>query len=331
MHARKRVPKVSIGLPVYNGQKYLDTAIESILNQTFTDFELIISDNASTDRTREICESYAAKDGRIRYLRNERNIGAGPNYNLVFHQALGEYFKWASHDDICAPEFLEKCVAILDRDPGVVVAFPQMVDIDDEGHTIGTRNISHIPRAERGAYPEPHRRFRRLIRTDYTVEEIFGVIRTAILRTTPLILSYTDSDRTLLVELALHGRLEEAPEVLFYHRMHPEMSTMAFKNWEARTAWFDPSKTGKAVFPLWRQMLEYLRVIRRAPIRAIERLWCLLFMGIWLRDFWIHLLKELIKGIGTAVLGLFRRQTKASPATAKEHVVRRTMASGPVK
>lgn len=331
MHARTNLPAVSIGLPVFNGQKYLGKAIDSILSQTFSDFELIISDNASTDRTREICESYAAKDDRIRYLRNERNIGAGPNYNLVFHQARGAYFKWASHDDICAPEFLERCVTVLDRDPRVVVAFPQMVDIDDGGTVVGTRNISHIPRSERGSYPEPHKRFRRLIRTDYTVEEIFGVIRSDVLRKTPLILSYTDSDRTLLAELALYGRLSEVPEVLFYHRMHPEMSTKAFVNWEARTAWFDPSKTGKAVFPLWRQMTEYTRAILRAPLTAIQRLWCFLFMGIWLRDFWLQLLKEVADGLGAGIARLFRRRTDTSRDKAKNPVIRRPLASKPAK
>src|SRR3990172_5611242 len=105
---------IAVGLPVYNGQKYLAQAIESILGQTFADFELIISDNASTDRTQEICQAYAARDPRVRYFRNERNLGAGPNYDLCFERARSKYFKWAAHDDVIAPDFLEKTKANLE-------------------------------------------------------------------------------------------------------------------------------------------------------------------------------------------------------------------------
>ena len=99
-------PRVSIGLPVYNGELFLENALDSILSQTYSDFELIISDNASDDKTEEICRSYAARDKRVRYSRNAHNLGAAPNYNRVYHLARGRYFKWASHDDVLAPEFL---------------------------------------------------------------------------------------------------------------------------------------------------------------------------------------------------------------------------------
>src|SRR5436190_12174806 len=96
-----RDPIVSIGLPVFNGERYLRQALDSLLGQDFQDFELIISDNASTDRTAEICRAYVAKDRRIRYYRNESNIGSAPNYRRVFELARGEFFKWCSHDDVC--------------------------------------------------------------------------------------------------------------------------------------------------------------------------------------------------------------------------------------
>jgi glycosyltransferase involved in cell wall biosynthesis len=120
---RMRTPRVSIGLPVYNGENYLAETLDSILAQTFTDFEVIISDNASTDRTETICRQYAAQDRRIRYLRNTSNLGAAKNYNRVFELSQGEYFKWNGHDDPLAPVFLERCVAVLDRHPGVVLCF----------------------------------------------------------------------------------------------------------------------------------------------------------------------------------------------------------------
>src|SRR5262245_34908562 len=120
-----RKPRVSIGLPVYNGQQFLEETLNSILAQTYTDFELIISDNASTDRTSEIARAYVAKDARVRYHRNENNLGVAGNYNGVFSLASGEYFKWAPADDTCLPNYLARCVEILDLDSTVVLAYPQ--------------------------------------------------------------------------------------------------------------------------------------------------------------------------------------------------------------
>ena len=109
-------PRVSIGMPVYNGERYLRSAIESILAQTFQDFELIISDNASTDNSLSICQEFADQDKRIRIIEQSKNIGAMANFNFVAKEARGEYFKWAAADDLCAPQFIEKCIEVLDRD-----------------------------------------------------------------------------------------------------------------------------------------------------------------------------------------------------------------------
>src|SRR5262245_31410059 len=117
-----RRPRVSIGVPVYNGERYLRECIDSILGQTFRDFELILSDNASTDATRTICEAYATRDPRVRYYRNEQNLGACRNFNRCVELARGDYFLWAAHDDAIAPEYLARCVEALDRDPSVVLS-----------------------------------------------------------------------------------------------------------------------------------------------------------------------------------------------------------------
>ena len=117
-------PRVTIGIAVYNGAKYLDQAIQSVLAQTFTDFELIISDNASTDSTEDVCREYAARDPRVRYTRSARDLGPAENYNRCFRAARGEYFKWHAHDDVCLPTFLERCVATLDAAPGAVLCMP---------------------------------------------------------------------------------------------------------------------------------------------------------------------------------------------------------------
>ena len=116
--------KVTIGLPVFNGIDYISQAIESILSQTFADFELYISDNASDDGTAEICRDFARRDRRIRYLHQPHNVGAAENYNLLFALGTGPYFKWAAHDDILHPRFLDVAVGILECHPHVVVASP---------------------------------------------------------------------------------------------------------------------------------------------------------------------------------------------------------------
>jgi glycosyltransferase involved in cell wall biosynthesis len=108
MQSKIRVPKVSIGMPVYNGEPFIREALDSLLAQTFTDFELIISDNASTDGTEAICREYASKDARIRYVRQEENRGALSNFKFVLDEAVGEYFMWAASDDKWAPIFIHQ-------------------------------------------------------------------------------------------------------------------------------------------------------------------------------------------------------------------------------
>src|SRR5680860_1035425 len=125
--------KVSVGMPVYNGEKYVGAALECLLSQTLTDFELIISDNASTDRTESICRSYAARDSRVRYFRNEQNTGGTANFNRVLELASSEYFKWACHDDLHAPTYLEQCAGILDRNPSFVLCHSKTRHIDSNG------------------------------------------------------------------------------------------------------------------------------------------------------------------------------------------------------
>ena len=118
------IPRVTVGLPVYNGARYLRDAVDSLLAQTMSDFELILADNASIDETPLICAEYAARDPRVRVVRNMNNIGASGNFNLVLDLARAPLFKWAAYDDLCEPALLEACVAWLDRDPDLLLAYP---------------------------------------------------------------------------------------------------------------------------------------------------------------------------------------------------------------
>src|ERR1041384_6872126 len=209
----RRIPKVSVGLPVYNSENYLDDSLRSLLSQSYRDFELIISDNASTDATGEICQGYAVKDRRIIYHRNNRNMGIAWNHNRVFHLSSGEFFMWAAHDDVRTTDYISQCVAALEADPSKVLAFTKVEFIDEEGTDLKMQGVILKTDSQK-----PHERFRELIRMDYTCEAMYGVIRTAVLKRTALHGPFPDSDRVLLAELGLHGQFIRAQNVIFYRR-----------------------------------------------------------------------------------------------------------------
>ena len=285
---------VSIGLPVFNGDKYLEEALDSILSQTYPDFELIISDNASTDRTQEICRAYAMKDQRIRYYRNASNLGAAQNFNRVFELSSGEYFKWASHDDLCASEYLERCAGILDRRSDVVLCYPKTTIIDRDGEFVEEYfDGFHLDS------PKPHVRFRNLFRAPGLCNPVFGLIRASALRRTRLVGSYASSDRVLLGELALSGQFYEVPEFLFLRRGHPQRSLAANVTDSDIAAWFDPSTRGQILLPRWRRLLEYLRAVRRAPLSWSERMRCYAQIGrlALLPAKWRNMGRELLKAL----------------------------------
>ena len=210
-------PHVSIGLPVFNGEEFLEKAIESLLQQTYTDFELIISDNASTDRTREICEAFAAEDGRVHYYRNQKNIGAVQNWYRTFELSSGEYFTGAAHDDLYHPDFLLKCVEVLDRNPSVVICYTKTKAIDEQGRFIKDLDIKIDSTS-----PKAHVRLYNIIGIDYLCIQLFGLIRSVAFGNTQAYIGYYGCDRNTLAELSLLGEIYEIPEYLFFHRLHPK-------------------------------------------------------------------------------------------------------------
>jgi glycosyltransferase involved in cell wall biosynthesis len=287
------MPRVTIGLPVYNGENYLAESIESILAQTFTDFELIIADNASTDKTAEICQAYAEKDSRIRYIRNKENLGASPNYNLLVSLARGEYFKWQAHDDLSAPEFIERCVAILDADSEVVVCYSRTRAVDGKSEIVSELDVKYRPKPELND-KRPHVRFFECVCVHHSQVAVFGLMRTNVLKKTRLIEGYSSSDRTLLGELSLRGRMYEIPEVLLFKRHHDQQHWRVYPTRRARQIWYDPNRTGKLTFPHWRLMIEHFRSIMRTQISLVERFWCGLYMGWWMRVHWRLLSRNLL-------------------------------------
>jgi glycosyltransferase involved in cell wall biosynthesis len=270
LDAITKLPRVSLAIPVYNGQRFLAAAIQSILAQDYKDFELIITDNASTDGTEQICRSFAQADVRVRYYRNERNLGAGPNHNLGFELSRGEFFKWCADDDCLSPNFLGSCVAVLDANKDVVLAYGKTQSIDENGAEIplvGEMMIEH------GASDGPLARFRADFTGRRTNFEIFGLFRSSALRKTTLQRSYYGSDKTLVHELTLLGKFAYIPTITFFNREHPNRS-INIKVKKVLANWQDTSISSRSDLTNWRHLLHLTEIAVRhrdivSPVKAL--------------------------------------------------------------
>lgn len=265
-------PRLTIGLPVYNGEQFLAESLDALLGQTYGDFELLISDNASTDATEEICREYLSRDRRIRYFRQERNIGACPNHNFLVWQGQGELFKWASHDDLYAKGLLAGCIEALDEHPEAVLSHSWQGMIDSDGAV--TQVVDYALETDA---PRAPNRFRSLLFAP-AGDDFYGVIRMDVLRRTPLNASYHHSDRTIVAELALHGQFHQVPELLYFRRDHPDRAERAYPTKRARCANMDPRRADRLRNPTVRLLGEYVwgfaDAIRRAPLSRTDKREC---------------------------------------------------------
>ena len=296
-------PLVSIGMPVYNGERYLDNALNSILAQTFTDFELIISDNGSTDKTEEICRHYASLDRRIRYFRNEENLGAGWNFDRVAELPSGKYFKWACHDDLCALEFLQQCVDILEQDSSIVLAYPKTLIINEHAEEVEKHEDRFHLQSSRPA--ERFKIYHHLVRYGNECHPFHGLIRREVLTQLLPLGSYPSSDLILLGKLALYGKFYEVPSYLFWKRDHPASSVRAHRPFRERIAWYDPTKKGKLHLTRWKWFGEYLHAIHTAPLSWHERVKCDFQMLQWVTWNSVWLTKDLLKASAWPIIKLF--------------------------
>jgi len=272
-------PRVSIGVPVFNGERYLPQALDSILAQTYQDFELVISDNGSTDGTEAICRRYAAADSRIRYYRHATTRGVTWNFRQVVLRSSGEYFMWVAADDKLAPDYVQRCVEVLDRESQVVLCYCRSVDMDEDGRFLRREE----PELDTGA-PRPHQRFRELIRMDHNCAALFGLIRADVLKRTPIHGDFADSDRSVLAELALYGKYYQIPDDLFFHHDHAQRVTRQFPSRQQRMFKLRPEAPPRFVLPHFRQFWEYMASVHRAPLPWGEKLRCYLHMLGWIRD-----------------------------------------------
>ena len=257
--------RVSIGLPVYNGERYLAATLDSLLAQTFDDFELFICDNASTDGTATIGRAYAAQDPRVRYVRHPENIGAARNFNRTFELASAEYFRWASADDLFAPQSLARCVEVLDREPSVVLAYPKTTLIDDDGRVIRPYEDGlHLQS------PRPSDRFAQALYRLVLCNAQYGLMRTEVLKRVLPVGVYVGCDWVLLAELSLYGTFWEIPEHLFFRRMHAAASSSMSD--AERRVFYDPNDSRRVVLHQWRHLWELARAVQRAPLDRLERI-----------------------------------------------------------
>jgi glycosyltransferase involved in cell wall biosynthesis len=275
-------PRLTVGLPVYNGEKYLAQAIEALLGQTYEDFELIISDNASSDGTASICHSYVKQDSRIRYIRQPSNVGCAPNHNLLVEEARGELFKWASYDDLYARDLLKCCVEALDEYPDVVLAHSWTATINGSGTV--TRTIEYSLATDSTRPPE---RFRSLLFANHS-DDSYGVIRTDVLRRVKPQDSFYHAERTFTAEIGLLGPFYLVPAWLYFRRDHPDRALRAFTTVRSWCANLDPRRVDRLRHPLPRLYAEYvwgfIAAIRRAPLSSADRLACYAFLAQWMGD-----------------------------------------------
>jgi glycosyltransferase involved in cell wall biosynthesis len=321
---------VSIGLPVRNGETYLAEAIASLLAQTFDDLELIISDNASTDCTRAICEAFVRQDPRVRYVREDEDRGAAWNYNRTFELSRGGYFKWATDDDLHDPRYLETCVDRLDADPETVWCHTRTLLIGPDGRPLdgpagGVLSYAPAPTATHGTRHRGGResddvavRLRSILIESRGVRDIFGLMRTEAVRRTSLHLPIYGADKVLVAELALQGRYREVPEVLFLGRVHPRASSALGSAAEQRR-WIAGDRGPRPVSPRLAILQAHCRAIRRADLTTAERARCYAVIGRYLLQVrkWRAVFGGALAGSGTGggYLPALRTLDTARPAS----------------
>jgi glycosyltransferase involved in cell wall biosynthesis len=261
------MPTVSIGMPTYNCEPYIAQSLESLLGQTYTDFELVISDNCSTDGTEGVCRKYEKLDSRIRYIRRTENIGGPGNFRYVFSQCSGKYHKWSTADDYWDKTFVAKSVAVLDADPTVVLCYPKTQLIDASGNKIEDYEDNLDLRDE-----SPRARFFGLLDRIGLCNAHLGLIRRGAMLQTSLITGENASDVYFLAELALYGKFALLPEQLFFRRYHEQSSSWNRKSVEHQKKYYDP--TGKTGFGMhtWRKYRHLAGGVWGAPISFGEKL-----------------------------------------------------------
>lgn len=317
-----RLPTVGLGMPVYNGERFIGEAIRSILDQSFGDFELVICDNASTDATEQICRKFVAEDSRVRYFRNPANLGAHPNFNLAFSHARGKYFKWVAHDDTLHPDYLRECVAGLETQPGAVQCQSDLEFIDESSQTIGV-----VPWTLEGASSgDPVRRFGTMVLRSHNCYDIMGLFRRCVLAGVSL-QNFHGADRALLVKMASTGPFAHVHRPLIRVRDFPGRYTRAQTRPSDRAKWHDTRITGRVSFPHWRLYGTYWDVVREMDCGVFGKLRAAAILVAWWFVDWnfAKMAVDLIAVVAPDAIGFAERFKRRyiSPAPGIDEVRRK--------
>jgi len=303
----ERPPRLSFGLPVWNGEASIRRCLDSLLTQDFSDFEVVVSDNASTDGTSQILEEYAARDPRVRVSRNQENIGQIENVNLVFRQSRGEYFRWIGVSDWLEPQYASRCVEVLDADPGAILVTTYFRIHQDDGTT---RYEEY--QGERVDSERPERRFARMLwfyhAGDAKYDPIYSMIRRNALERTHLIWMMDWGDRMMGAELSLLGRFKHLPECLAHRG-----KGSGEKQWDHQKLLqrYHPIRYRELSAPAWRIFKGLLSIIRAAPLNRRQRVRCQwAAFKLSLRRAY-HLYRGAFSRFRSETLGLTRRNLRA--------------------
>ncbi|MGQ0834959.1 MAG: glycosyltransferase family 2 protein [Gammaproteobacteria bacterium] len=254
-------PLVTIGLPAYNSERFIRRSIDSLLAQTFSDFVLVISDNASTDSTPRICQEYAESDRRVRCFHNPTNIGNPRNFNRLFELTATKYLKWSTTDDYWEPTFVERALDVMERDPTVALCYPKTYLIDAEG---GTRtpyeDNLHLMQED------PAERFLTLLGSIGLAHQHLGLIRMSCLRRTHLLGAYVASDIALLAELTLYGKFYELPERLYTRTFHERSGSWKRGDAAHEARHYHSADRRRTGLKKWRGHMGLLSAVRTAPL-----------------------------------------------------------------
>ncbi|MBV8485322.1 MAG: glycosyltransferase [Verrucomicrobia bacterium] len=287
-------PVLSIGLPVYNGQRYLSKALGSLLNQEFADFELIVSDNGSTDQTEAICREAAARDARIRYLRHDQNQGATWNFRKVLEASSGEFFKYAAYDDECYPAMLRKCMDVIRKDSSIALVYTRSELIDENSVVVPPECSPRWDSIATSANCASIRLWQVLWRVLHG-QACYGVIRASFLRRMRPFGSIA-GDWVVLAQLAMLGKIVEIPEVLFRLRRHSSNSWNGTATPVQVLQWHNPraSQLEKLIPFRVAIVLEHMKSVNYLPLSPTQKVSCMPIACVTppARNVWIWVLRK---------------------------------------
>jgi hypothetical protein len=279
---------VTIGVPVYNGERFLAEALTSLQQQDFTDLEVIIADNASTDGTQEIARGFAQADSRFVYRRNTENIGGARNLNLLLDVARSPFFKWSYYDDVSAPRLVSGLFAALENaGEETVAAYPRVVLIDEDGVQIGQHDDATL-NITSGA---PHERLAVLLKR--VVGQVqFGLMRTKVARDTGGIPMSIAGEMVMPAALALRGKLALLQEPAVAIRVHQSRHG---GDRASEAAWIDPSRP-RIAFPYSRSTPLLVKAVLRSSLSRADKLRCVRsVLWNWTRPGWKTIAGDLLR------------------------------------